>query len=286
MEIKEKDFCIDERIIKNYVAAINSLTTPMNIIKEQLNQKSKKLSTVGSISEMTKELKKSIQPTIDQLDSISIMSNILKEYLKKHPKEKSKVLTNTIKQLMNVNNGMLSTRMIEPLNISRQYISIMENNKEIEKVARGIYLLPKAFEDSYFAFQQKYKKAIFSHMHALYFHGMTEEFPYDYTVTVPQRYHVDFVNKKCNVFYVSDDIYELGLIEIETPNGNKARVYDKERCICDVIRSKGRMDFEQVKKAIRQYIESKDKDMSKLSEYSKKMGINKKVMEMVGEAYY
>ena len=42
------------------------------------------------------------------------------------------------------------------------------------------------------------------------------------------------------------------------------------------------MDLEQVKKAIRQYMKNKDKDMSKLSEYSKKMGINEQVMEIVG----
>ena len=186
---------------------------------------------------------------------------------------------------MDTNNGMLSTRMIEPLNISRQYLSIMENNNEIEKVSRGIYLSPSAFEDSYFSFQQKYKKAIFSHMNALYFYGMTEEFPYNYTVTVPQSYHVDTVNEKCNVFYVSDDIYEIGVVEVETPSGNKVRAYDKERCICDIIRSKGRMDSEQVKKTIKQYMRSRDKDIAKLYDYAKRMGISEKVMEMVGIYY-
>lgn len=181
---------------------------------------------------------------------------------------------------------MLSTRMIEPLNISRQYLSILEKSNVIEKVSRGLYIFPSAFEDSYFLFQQKYKKAIFSHINALYFYGMTEEFPYNYTVTVPQNYHVDTVNEKCNVFYVSDDIYELGITEVKTPNGNIVRTYDKERCICDIIRSKGRMDAEQVNKTIKQYMQSHDKDMSKLSEYSKQMGINKKVMEIVGGAYY
>ena len=45
------------------------------------------------------------------------------------------------------------------------------------------------------------------------------------------------------------------------------------------------MDSEQVKKKIKQYMQSRDKDMAKLSEYSKNMGINKKVMEMVGGFY-
>ena len=280
MKKEEKiNYKIDSNVLKNYVNAINSIKAPMNQIKEQLSQLSKLM------KELSNSINESMKPIQEELKSINTMSSAIKELLIKYPNEQAKILTDTIKQIMNTNNGMLSTRMIEPLNISRQYLSIMENNNDIEKVSRGIYLSPNAFEDSYFSFQQKYKKAIFSHMNALYFYGMTEEFPYNYTVTVPQSYHVDTVNEKCNVFYVSDDIYELGIVEIETPNGNKVRVYDKERCICDIIRSKGRMDSEQVKKTIKQYMQSRDKDIAKLSEYSKNMGINKKVMEMVGGYY-
>lgn len=280
MKKEEKiNYKIDSNVLKNYVNAINSIKAPMNQIKKQLNQLSKQM------KEMSNLINESMKPIQEELKNINTMSNVIKELSIKFPNEQAKILTDTIKQIMKTNNGMISTRMIEPLNISRQYLSIMENNNDIEKVSRGIYLSPSAFEDSYFSFQQKYKKAIFSHMNALYFYGMTEEFPYNYTVTVPQSYHVDTVNEKCNVFYVSDDIYELGIVEIETPNGNKVRAYDKERCICDIIRSKGRMDSEQVKKTIKQYMQSRDKDMAKLSEYSKNMGINKKVMEMVGGYY-
>ena len=309
MKKEEKiNYKIDSDVLKNYVEAINSIKEPMSRIKDQLNKLSKpmqklskslddsmkpiiEVSRVASnslepIKKTGEQLNESLKPIQEQLKSINTMSNAIKELSIKFPNEQAKIFTDTIKQIMNVNNGMLSTRMIEPLNISRQYLSIMESNNDIEKVSRGIYLSPSAFEDSYFSFQQKYKKAIFSHMNALYFYGMTEEFPYNYTVTVPQSYHVDTVNEKCNVFYVSDDIYELGIVEIETPNGNKVRAYDKERCICDIIRSKGRMDSEQVKKTIKQYIQCKDKDIAKLSEYSKKMGINDKVMEMVGVSYY
>ena len=259
------NYKIDSDVLKNYVKAVNSIKEPMRQIKEQLNPQ--------------------LEPMQEELRSIDAMSNVIKELLAKYPSEQAKIFTDIIKQIMNTNNGMLSTRMIEPLNISRQYLSIMENNNDIEKVSRGIYLSPSTFEDSYFSFQQKYKKAIFSHMNALYFYGMTEEFPYNYTVTVPQSYHVDAVNEKCNVFYVSDDIYEMGIVEVETPNGNKVRAYDKERCICDIIKSKGRMDPEQVKKSVKQYIQSKDKNVAKLSDYAKRMGISEKVMEMVGVYY-
>lgn len=308
MQKEEKiNYTIDSDVLKNYVEAINSIKEPMSRIKDQLNQLSKpkelsksfnesmnpiiETSRVASkslepIKKIGEQLNESFKPIQEQLKSINTMSNAIKELSIKYPNEQKKIFIDIIRQIINTNNGMLSTRMIEPLNISRQYLSIMENNNDIEKISRGIYLSPSALEDSYFSFQQKYKKAIFSHMNALYFYGMTEEFPYNYTVTVPQSYHVDTVNEKCNVFYVSDDIYELGIVEIKTPNGNKVRAYDKERCICDIIRSKSRMDSEQVKKTIKQYIQSRDKDVVKLSEYSKKMGINDKVMKIVGGSYY
>src|SRR5574344_279848 len=223
MKKEEKiNFKIDNNILKNYVKAINSIKAPMNQIKEQLNQ----------ISKQVQEIEKTLEP-------IKIMSEQLKMQTIKFPNEQYKIYTDAIKQIMDANKGMLSTRMIEPLDISRQYLSIMENKNYIEKIARGIYISPSAFEDSYFAFQQKYKKVIFSHMNALYFHGMTEEFPYNYTVTVPNSYHVD------------------------TANGNKVRAYDKERCICDIIKSKGRMDSERVKKTIRKYIQRRDKEIAK-----------------------
>ena len=292
-KVSKIQYKIDSDVLKNYVEAINSIKEPMNQIKEQLNQLSK------SKEELNKALNESMKlvieesgatfraynPMMDQLKKIHTMANQIKELIIKYPNDHAKIYIDIIKQIMSATNGMLSVRMIEPLNISRQYLSIMENNNDIEKISRGIYLSPSTFEDSYFSFQQKYKKAIFSHMNALYFYGMTEEFPYQYTVTVAQSYHVDTVNEKCNVFYVSDDIYEMGVVEVETPSGNKVRAYDKERCICDIIRSKGRLDPEQVKKTIKQYMQSKDKNVAKLSDYAKRMGISEKVMEMVSVYY-
>ena len=67
--------------------------------------------------------------------------------------------------------------------------------------------------------------------------------------------------------------------------GNSVRAYDAERCICDIIRSKNRMDSEHVKHNIREYIKRKDKDLVKLSSYADKMGIKEEVMNYI-EVFY
>lgn len=277
---KNIKYKIDSKITDSYVKAINSIDKPMNQIKEELSiQQSKKKDMT------TKQICQERLKLYQQYEAIKQLSKQISTFSRNNSNEQCKIYTDTISQIMNANKGMLSTRMIEPLNISRQYLAIMEAKKMIEKVSRGLYVLPSAYEDSYFLFQQKYKKAIFSHMNALYFHNMTEEFPYNYTVTVPQNYHVDTVNEKCNVFYVSNEIYEIGLTEVETPNGVKVKSYDIERCICDIIRSKNRMDSEHVKHSIREYLKRKDKNLIKLSNYADKMGIKDNVMKYL-EVFY
>lgn len=277
---KNIKYKIDSRITDSYVEAINSIDKPMNQIKEELSiQQSKEKGMT------TKQICQERLKLYQQYEAIKQLSKQISTFSRNNSNEQCKIYTDTISQIMNANKGMLSTRMIEPLNISRQYLAIMEAKKMIEKVSRGLYVLPSAYEDSYFLFQQKYKKAIFSHMNALYFYNMTEEFPYNYTVTVPQNYHVDTVNEKCNVFYVSNEIYEIGLTEVETPNGVKVKSYDIERCICDIIRSKNRMDSEHVKYSIREYLKRKDKNLIKLSNYADKMGIKDDVMNYL-EVFY
>lgn len=55
---------------------------------------------------------------------------------------------------------------------------------------------------------------IYSHMTALYFYALSIKVPNDiYDITVKRSYNSNHL-KKHNAFYVSDDIYELGLTEV------------------------------------------------------------------------
>ena len=190
-----------------------------------------------------------------------------------------------IESIMKMNNGYVTSKELSNLGIHRMYLNIMKEKSMIEKVGNGIYIDSSKIEDGYFVFGLELSNIIYSHMTALYFHGLSIKAPNDkYDITVPNNYF-NYKIKNHNVFYVDRDIYELGLIQIDTPMGNKVRVYDIERCICDIIRSKNRMDSEFVKYSIREYIKRKDKDLIKLSKYADKMGIKKEVMDFM-EVFY
>ena len=198
---------------------------------------------------------------------------------------KTKSNIEIIEELMKANNGYVTSKIISELGIHRMYLNIMKEKGIIEKVGNGIYIDSKKIEDSYYTFNLELPNIIYSHMTALYFHGLSIKAPDNKCdITVLNNYF-NYKLKNHNVFYVDKEIYNMGLTEIETPYGNKVRVYDIERCICDIIRSKNRMDLEHIKYSIRSYIKRKDKNINKLSEYAEKLGIKEEVMNYI-EIFY
>ena len=184
-----------------------------------------------------------------------------------------------IEELMEKNNGYITSKELDMFNIHRMYLSIMQKKGIIKKVAAGIYIDTNKAIDDYYVFGLSMPNIIFSHMTALYFYGLSINDMNDvYDVTVKRSYNSAHLRKH-NVFYVDNDIYELGLIEMETPMGNKVKAYDVERCICDIIRSRNRMNFERIKHSISEYKKMKDKDLVKLSLYAEKLGIKEVLMD-------
>lgn len=203
--------------------------------------------------------------------------------VKKEFKDKSNI--EIIQSLMSINNGYITSKELSNIGIHRMYLNLMVKRGLIERVGNGIYLDSSKIKDTYYILNVELPNIIYSHMTALYFHGLSIKAPNnDYDLTVINNYYNYKLNKH-NVFYVNKEVYELGLTEVETPLGNKVRCYDIERCICDIIRSKNRMDIEHVKYSVRQYIKRKDKDFIKLSKYADKLGNKDEIMNFISMIY-
>ena len=186
---------------------------------------------------------------------------------------------------MKANNGYVTSKQVTELGIHRMYLNMMVEEGLIDRVKKGIYLDKDFIEDIFYTFQLKYPKTIFSRFTALYFYNLTEIYPSTFDITVNENYHTEDLNVNHNVVKCKKDNLNLGLTQIITSLGNKINIYDRERCICDIIRFKNRLDLEQVKKSVKMYVKDNNKDLNKLSEYSKKLNIYNEVMEFIGMYY-
>ena len=182
-----------------------------------------------------------------------------------------------ILKIMKNNNEIITPAQLEEKGISRVYLSNMEKEGIIERIDRGVYVTKDFKYDEYYLFQLKYPKAIFSYNTALYFYEMTERTPIKMDVTVYREYNPHRFKDLVNVYKVSKELYDLGVIEKKSPQGMKVKTYNLERTVCDIIKDKDSIDIEIRNKAIKKCIKNKEFNASKMFEYAKEMNIYDKV---------
>lgn len=186
---------------------------------------------------------------------------------------------NLLQKIAEANGGTFTTKQIEDAGISRVYLKTYVDNSSIVKISRGHYALYDTITDDYAMLQKRSHVLLFSHGTALYFWYMSDRIPHIIDVTVPSGTNVSRIKKDhsdVHFHYVKPDLFDLGQTETKSPMGSSIRLYDKERCICDLIRDRKHTDMQVYSQAIKEYFSNRP-DMRKLLKYGRQFGIEDKI---------
>ena len=147
---------------------------------------------------------------------------------------------------------------------------------QMERVGRGVYMLPDELDDAMYIAQLRRPKIIFSHDSALWLHDLTDRYPVSHSVTVPTGYNKKPLNDDgFTTFSVKRELYELGMVQARTPLGHTVNAYGLERTICDCVRSRSRMEAEIVSEAVKRYARRSDKNIGQLMDFAERFGVAK-----------
>ena len=175
-----------------------------------------------------------------------------------------------IEKIVMEQNGTLLTSDLTKRNIPRIYLAMLVDGGRLERVRRGVYVSIDAIEDKLYYMQCKYPKIVYSHETALFLQGLTDRTPFTYSATVPSSYKVvKPLSENFKIYYIKKELCTLGISVGATSFGNKIKVYNVERTICDIIRSRKKIDIQIVTEALKRFVQLKSVDYSLLSEYSK-----------------
>lgn len=183
-----------------------------------------------------------------------------------------------LKKILNDNNGYVTTRILEESGIKKQYIPKLLQSHLLRKVSHGIYINPEIMEDEYYILQLRYKNIVFSYNTALHLLGLSERAPYNLDVTTIQGKKII---SDAKIHYVVRDKFNIGIIEVESPYGNPIKIYNAERCICDMLKNSDEYDIELYSKIINNYFESKEKNLILLDEYAKSFNVYGKLSNIM-----
>lgn len=190
-----------------------------------------------------------------------------------------------LNKLIKKQHGTVLSSDMDLYEIPRTYLQMMVAEGKLERVDRGIYVSTDAIGDELFAMQSKYPKLIYSHETALYLHDLSDRTPFENSVTVPSGYKVvTSVSNRFKIYYIKKELHDLGVITMSSSHGNLIKVYDIERTICDLVRSRSRIDVQIFNDALKRFVKMTAADYSILLDYARKMKIESvlnRYMEML-----
>ena len=172
------------------------------------------------------------------------------------------------------NGNLITTAQAVNCGVSKTMLSKYVDNGELLRIEHGIYALPDTIIDNLLVLHLKNRNIIFSHESALFLNGIASRTPFTHTVTVESTKTLPLrIKKQCTCFYVDPKLFKIGLTHKKTTFGNSVPCYDAERTICDILRSRSRMDEETVVAAIKNYAAKPDKNLFSLYEYATKFSV-------------
>lgn len=184
-----------------------------------------------------------------------------------------------LKTLIESNGGVISAAELQHAGIDRIGLYSLLAKEILKKESHGNYVLTDNEPDEYKVIQNRSEKLIYSHGTALFLHGMSDRVPHTLDITVPQGDNISRIKKSyqnTRFHYCKKELWDLGIMNVNTPMGYVVRVYNPERCICDIVKDKDNVDKQIYIQAIQEYFKGRC-NPRKIIQYAKEFNIETKI---------
>ena len=180
--------------------------------------------------------------------------------------------------------GYLTPKMAEKSGISKFKFYKYVHENGLDQVGHGIYTSGEECVDELYVLHQRCPKAVFSHDEAFYYYDLTDREPMLHTLTVYSGYNAHRITAdgKCKVYTVKKELLDIGKIIVQDNCGNDIPMYDLERTVCDLMRSRNSIEVQEFNSVIKAYVARKDKNLNRLMEYAKLFRVENVIRRYMG----
>ena len=175
---------------------------------------------------------------------------------------------------------VLTVRSLQNTNMSRQTIYNLIKKNNMERVGPGIYIRQEDLEDPAYVLSLRCPKGVISHDDALYYYGLVDREPFVHCLTIYSGYNPStLTNSGYKVYTIKKELLNLGKTTVVNQFGHELPMYDLERTMCDLIRSRSNFEIQDFNTAIKSYVQRSDKDLNRLMVYAKSFRIEKVIRQ-------
>jgi predicted transcriptional regulator of viral defense system len=180
-----------------------------------------------------------------------------------------------IKTLFNRNKGYIKRQQIPDRATYYQILKLIKSGK-IERVKPGIYHYNTNSPNPIMIDIGKIVPNGVLCMYSTWLH-------YELSVQIPQCFNIAIEKSRkiilpdyppIKLYFWKQEYYELG-IDTQIINGYSVKIYDLEKSVCDAVKFRNKIGMETTAEIIRNYLNRKERNFTKLMHYAETMRISK-----------
>ena len=172
----------------------------------------------------------------------------------------------------------LSTSELLESGLTYYRINKLVNDGKLVRLNRSTYEnVESKSEDSDFAIAAAYApQGVVCLMSAARYYGLTTYLLDAVDVAIGRAMKISTLPDwpEIHVWYFSDQRYNSGIISGEDEGGS-FRIYSKEKTVADILYYRNKIGIEETKEVLRNYLDSKDRDLVQLHRFAEKLGCKK-----------
>lgn len=172
------------------------------------------------------------------------------------------------------NRKFYSLNELRSAGYSQYKINQFVNSGILEKINKKTYEnLEFSGDDSDYYYAYAYvPDGVICLMSAAVYYNLTTFRPDAIDVAIPRKAKVSTLPEwpSIRIHYYTDNRFEKGIQVIDN-EGNKFRIYDIEKTVCDIIFYREDVGIEETKEILKKYLDSSTRDLNKLIRYAEEL---------------
>ena len=187
---------------------------------------------------------------------------------------KIKNMDKDIKTLFNKHKGYLKREQIPDRKTYIRILKLVESGK-VERLKRGVYCHYSKMSDIMIDVDKIVPNGVLCMFSAWFHYQLTTQIPQSFNVAIEKNHKAVLPGYPLiTLDYWKREYHELGVIRQEI-NGYTTNIYDLEKSVCDAIKYRTKIGIDVSSEILKNYLKRRDRNLSKLNEYAKKMRIEK-----------
>lgn len=187
---------------------------------------------------------------------------------------------NSILQKIEAQGGILS---VSELNGQAEYKRLLRAFKrgEVVRIRQGIYAEPSSLLNSMIDVERMIPNGVVCMYSAWSYYQLSTTVPPAFCIAINSKRKVVIPNSfPVHLYYWKEDYLSFGISEKDI-SGYHVHITDLERSVCDAVKYRNKIGLDICAEIIRNYVKRKEKNLSRLSEYGKRLRISKVISSYI-----